>query len=35
MARRGHGILAALQSLWRTAKLALYGREPILPRKVN
>jgi urease accessory protein len=32
LARRSHGILHAL---WRAAKLSLYGREPILPRKVN
>jgi urease accessory protein len=35
LARRGHGIQAALHSLWRVAKLSLYGREPIFPRKVN
>ncbi len=35
LARHGHGILQILQSLWRTAKLSLYGREPTLPRKVN
>ena len=35
LARRSHGLLAALQHLWRTAKISLYGREPILPRKVN
>ena len=35
LARRSHEIMPVLQSLWRTAKLSLYGREPILPRKVN
>jgi urease accessory protein len=35
LARRGHGISAALHSLWSAAKVALYGREPILPRKLN
>jgi urease accessory protein len=35
LARRGHGILTALQHLWRIAKLSLYSRGPILPRKVN
>jgi urease accessory protein len=35
LARRGLAILDALHALWRAAKLSLYGREPILPRKVN
>jgi urease accessory protein len=32
---RGQGILAALRIIWSAAKLLLYGREAILPRKVN
>jgi urease accessory protein len=35
LACRSHEILVILQTLWRAAKLSLYGREPILPRKVN
>jgi urease accessory protein len=35
LARRGRGILPALHDLWNAAKLLLYGREAIPPRKVN
>lgn len=35
IALRGRDSVAGLHALWRTAKLRLYGREPILPRKVN
>jgi urease accessory protein len=35
LARSNHGILDALHSFWRAAKTALYGNEPMLPRKVN
>lgn len=35
LSRRGHAVLPGLQALWRSAKLHLYGREAIPPRKVN
>ncbi len=35
VARRGHEVLGGLHAVWRTAKLHLYGREAIPPRKVN
>jgi urease accessory protein len=35
LARSGRDILPALQALWREAKLLLFGRAPILPRKVQ
>jgi len=35
LARRGHEVLPGLQALWREAKLFLYGRAAIPPRKVN
>ncbi|MGC1684206.1 MAG: urease accessory protein UreD [Candidatus Acidiferrales bacterium] len=35
LARRGREILPALQALWSSAKVFLYGRAPILPRKVQ
>lgn len=35
LARRGCDMLPGLRTLWRVAKLRLYGREPIPPRKVN
>lgn len=35
VALRGRDVVSGLHALWRTAKLRLYGREPILPRKVN
>jgi urease accessory protein len=35
VAREGHSILPGLREIWRTAKLLIYNREPILPRKVN
>jgi len=35
LARRGHELFAALRTLWSEAKLMLYGREAIPPRKVN
>jgi urease accessory protein len=31
----GHEVLPGLRAVWRAAKLLIYGREPILPRKVN
>ncbi len=34
-ASRGRDVLPGLQALWRTAKLRLYGRDALLPRKVN
>lgn len=35
VAREGHSILAGLREMWRAAKLLVYNREPIPPRKVN
>lgn len=35
LARRGRGVLDALHPLWNAAKLFLYDREAVLPRKVN
>jgi urease accessory protein len=35
LAISGREILAALQALWSSAKVFLYGRAPILPRKVQ
>jgi urease accessory protein len=35
LARRGRGVLDALHPLWNEAKLFLYDREAVLPRKVN
>jgi urease accessory protein len=35
LARNGRDILPGLQTIWRGAKLHLYGREAIPPRKVN
>jgi urease accessory protein len=35
MARRGREVLPGLQEIWRAAKLRLYGREAVPPRKVN
>jgi urease accessory protein len=35
LARSGREILPGLQAIWRGAKLHLYGREAIPPRKVN
>jgi urease accessory protein len=35
LARSGRDILSALQALWRSAKLLLFERVPILPRKVK
>jgi urease accessory protein len=35
VARAGHSILAGLREIWRAAKLLMYDREPIPPRKVN
>jgi len=35
LARNGRDILPGLQTIWRGAKLYLYGREAIPPRKVN
>jgi urease accessory protein len=35
MLRHGRDAQAGLLKFWRTAKIALYGREPVLPRKVN
>jgi urease accessory protein len=35
LAREGHSILAGLREIWRAAKLLIYNREPIPPRKVN
>lgn len=34
LSRGGRAIMPGLMALWRAAKLALYGREPIPPRKV-
>jgi urease accessory protein len=35
LARRGREVLPGLHALWREAKLYLYGREAVPPRKVN
>lgn len=35
LARSGRDVLPGLHAIWRTAKLQLYGREAIPPRKVN
>lgn len=35
VARRGRDVIAGLHAVWREAKLRLYGREAIPPRKVN
>jgi urease accessory protein len=35
VARNGLEIPRGLAGFWRAAKLRLYGREPVLPRKVN
>ena len=35
LSRRGREVLPGLHTLWRRAKLRLYGREAIPPRKVN
>jgi urease accessory protein len=35
LARHGRELLPGLQTIWRRAKLYLYGREAIPPRKVN
>jgi urease accessory protein len=35
VARRGQEVLPGLHAVWRAAKLYLYGREAIPPRKVN
>jgi len=35
MVQQGRDAHAGLLAFWRTAKLALYGKEPVLPRKVN
>jgi urease accessory protein len=35
LARRGRGVLDALHPLWNAAKLLLYDREAVPPRKVN
>ena len=35
LSRRGSDILPALRSVWSAAKMLLYGREAIPPRKVN
>ena len=35
LARRGHEVLPGLHAVWRRAKLHLYGRESVPPRKVN
>jgi urease accessory protein len=35
LARRGRGVMDALHSLWNAAKLFLYDREAVPPRKVN
>jgi urease accessory protein len=35
LGRNGRDILPGLQTIWRGAKLHIYGREGILPRKVN
>lgn len=35
VAMRGRDVVDGLHAIWRIAKQRLYGREPILPRKVN
>jgi urease accessory protein len=35
LAHSGRGVLEGLQAVWRRAKMHLYDREAILPRKVN
>jgi urease accessory protein len=35
LARRGRGVLNALHPLWNAAKILLYDREAVPPRKVN
>jgi len=35
VARQGRDVLTGLQALWRAAKLRLYGRDAVPPRKVN
>jgi urease accessory protein len=35
MAHHGRDAYAGLLAFWRVAKLALYGKEPVLPRKLN
>jgi urease accessory protein len=35
LARRGRGVMPALHELWNAAKLLLYDREAVAPRKVN
>ena len=35
LARHGHDVFPGLQSLWRAAKLLLYNRNAVLPRKVH
>jgi urease accessory protein len=34
-AREGHSLLSGLREIWRAAKLLIYNREPIPPRKMN
>ncbi len=35
VAKRGRDVLPGLQEVWRAAKWRLYGREAVMPRKVN
>jgi len=35
VARQGRDVLTGLHALWRAAKLRLYGRDAVPPRKVN
>lgn len=35
LSRHSYELLPALRKVWASAKVLLYGREPILPRKVN
>ena len=35
VAKRGRDVLPGLQDVWRAAKWRLYGREAVMPRKVN
>jgi urease accessory protein len=35
LASRGRDVLPGLHALWRAAKVRLYGRDAVLPRKVN
>lgn len=35
LARHGHDVLPGLQALWQAAKLLLYNRNAVLPRKVH